>query len=100
MSNDRIIYYAPESGKELCAIPKDAVEACSHMGECMGDVEAWEPDVDWSGTAQDIRDELDGYGAWEDLGEASETTLRHRMLWVMCCNISEEPDFYGHEEEA
>ncbi len=83
-------YYCGESGRLLVTIPDEAIDQCSHQGDCGADVESWVGSVTWHATRDELIKHLDGYGAWDDLDSATEQTLYERTLWTACCDIREE----------
>ena len=90
-----IIYDSGKSGRALVTVPREAVRACSHQGDCLADVQAWLPKCrDWAADAT-LRAELKEYGAWDDLDTATTETLRERVLWCACGDIRENPRMYG-----
>ena len=70
-------------------------EACSHPGPCDDDVEALEQDeyirkqLD-AIPVDDIRAELQEYGAWDDTQLADDEENRIRILWIAAGNICDE----------
>lgn len=72
-------------------LPDEAVEACSHSGDCYHDCVAWEPQVVFHrATPEAMRAELKEYGAW-DAGELADDYMnRIRLVWLAAGNISDE----------
>lgn len=90
--------YAGLSGKWLATVPEQCVEEIgSARGQVDNIVAAWVADkrITW-GDLRDIRADLRGHGAWDDLYEVSEDTLRGRCLWTAC---SDEWDDQQHKNE-
>ena len=95
MKTRYINYFSWISERTLCRIPRQAIKECSHSGPCDSDVARWLPEVkDWADDAT-LRDELQPYGAWNDLDTATTETLRERVLWLGCGNILEDQKLYG-----
>ncbi len=74
-------------------MPLEAVEDCSHSGECDDDVSYWAPlirNLNPDIKAEDICAELKEYGAWDakELADSHENWLR--IVWCAACNIKEE----------
>lgn len=82
--------YDGESGIAIVRVPPEAIDDCSHQGQCDDDVKHWITRVEWLSTRADLARMLKGYGAWEDLDSADLDTLKARALWVLACNAREE----------
>lgn len=88
------------SGRNIAlTLTHDEAETGHHQGQCSGDVE-WlclqdhiSAQVDTWDQAT-LADELRDYGAWtaEELEDRAENI--HRMVWIACGDIQEDPDFY------
>jgi len=88
------LYWTCGSGKLDLQLTLEDAESGHHQGECEDDVRAlrrlpyvaeqlraWDP--------EHVRDELRGYGAWEEDDLADEDLNEVRMLWLACGDIVE-----------
>lgn len=77
-------------------LPLECIEACSASGQVDEPVAHWQKELNFSINPQDARDHLQAYGAWEDeeLEAKSETELNQIVLWLVCCDISEQGSAY------
>ena len=91
-------HYNGTSGVETVRLSQEAVDACSHSGDCAADVAYWVDKVEWLASREQLVEHLVEYGAWEDLNEVDLDTLRERALWLAAGEISEEPEHYEEEE--
>jgi len=73
-------------------MPREAVDDCSHQGDCGPDVEAWAPKIDRPDdcTPEALRDELAEYGAWDDDQLANDSDNWERIVWIAAGNIKDE----------
>lgn len=74
-------------------LPLRCILDCSHSGQCDADVSAWLPQIDFSAVPRaSLVGELRETGGWEreELEQASDETLRSRVLWLACCDSREE----------
>jgi hypothetical protein len=75
-------------------MPLECAKDCSHSGDCGADVERWAPLIAPQplngATPDDIRAELQEYGAWEAAELADDNTNWQRIVWIAACNIMEE----------
>lgn len=74
-------------------LPILALEDCHHMGECDPECEYWVDKIEWSEvgcTDEQIKYELDGYGAWSDEQLLNIRENRKRILWIAAGNWQEE----------
>ena len=89
------MYWCDSYGKIELSITKAQAEACSHSGDCEPDVIALrqvpairrqlakiEPDT--------LKDCLSEYGVWDDVELSDHNRNLSRLLWLACCDISEE----------
>lgn len=78
-------------------LPDEAIEACTHSGDCMPELEHWSKIVKRPETLTDdmIRAELRECGAWYigDLKDNAANWLR--LVWIACGNVKDEE--YYHE---
>ena len=65
---------------------------CSHQGRCDDDVDYWAPRISRPKecTPENLRDELQGYGAWSDDELADDTENWKRIIWIAAGNIQDE----------
>ena len=86
MTHETVTYYAGYGFN--FEVPVDAVEDCSHSGQCDADVDAWHPEVDFSHISDaDLANELSGYTDWD---VSDRETNEKRILWIAAGNIKEE----------
>lgn len=88
-------YWSSGCGRLELEITEEQAAQCSHPGPCDSDVQwlSCQPEIARQLNALDpalLREELDGYGAWDDveLGDHQQNLLR--VLWLACSDISEE----------
>jgi hypothetical protein len=75
-------------------MPREAVLACHHIGECGPEVEYWEPRIDLSKIKPKlIRDELKEYGSWDASELKDDEANRQRIIWIAAGNIQDEKEF-------
>lgn len=73
-------------------LPDDAINDCSHAGDCASDVGFWAssitrtPDI----TPQALSAELWEYGAWEAEELSDDAANWRRIIWIAAGNIREE----------
>jgi hypothetical protein len=84
-----------EYGNFLGKIPKQCVADCSHSGDCYSDVVAWVDKLSFNVPPSLARRYLQDFGAWDDLDDCSHDVLNQRVLWIACCDIKENGDWYG-----
>lgn len=74
-------------------LPRDAVDDCSHSGDCTADVEAWATEIERPKecTPEALRAELAEYGAWDDEQLSSDEENWLRIVWIAASNIKENP---------
>ena len=85
-------YKYAEFNRFCVKMPVDAVRDCHHQGSCDEDVEHWEKVIKIKASADDIREELRGYGAWNDNELSDDRQNRRRILWLAAGNIQEESE--------
>ena len=94
-------HFNSESGAPLVRLNSECVADCSAPGQDASEAcSYWLGRVDWLADSSALRDNLRGYGAWDDLDEASEETLRTRSLWVAAVDCREDPECYATEGGA
>jgi len=81
-------------------ITKDTAEQCSHPGDCDADVREaiTEPRYRRQLAKLDpdkVRDELQGYGAWDEIELADNEMNLVRLFWIACGNIHGEVNSRG-----
>lgn len=83
------------------AFPADCIESCSASGSVDEAVEYWRNKLSFTSAIAENRDRTIAYlrefGAWtaEELHEADDDTLANRVLWLACCEISEQGEWAG-----
>lgn len=96
--NPKALYWASFNRFEM-RIPGEAVTDCSHSGRCDDDVSFWAPRIKTqvekdafknAPTPDAIRAELKECGAWDDEELSDDETNWQRIVWLACCNISED----------
>ncbi len=90
-----LYWWSSGSGRVELRMPGALVAEMSHSGDCDHDVSRWanDPRIVWHrGTAADIREELDEYGAWDADELVDEAANRRRLLWLAACDIREQDD--------
>jgi hypothetical protein len=89
-----------ESGVLLKQIPEEAVEDCSHQGECHDDCQFWVQKLNFEVPRDLAVEYLKSTGGWEleELQEMDNEELAIRILWIACGNIQEA--FHSGEEDA
>ena len=76
-------------------ITKDDASSGSHQGPCDEDI-AYLVDKPTIRrqldkiNPEDIADELQEYGAWDETELSDHDQNRHRIIWIACGNITEE----------
>lgn len=80
---------------------QEQAESGSHQGECYEDVKALlsEPEIAAQFEtikADDIREELKEYGAWDDQELSDDEENRIRIMWIACGDISTEGKSSGY----
>lgn len=85
-------YWTSSCGKLELELTLDEAQNASHSGECKDDAEALlvQPHVAsqvdaWD--ADDLREHLSEYGAWDDDELQDDDTNRVRQLWLACGDI-------------
>ncbi len=102
----KALYWASFNRFEL-RLPGEAVEACSHSGQCYADVAHWAPIIRAQmekdnfpnrPTPDKIRAELAEYGAWDAAELADDEANWRRLIWLAAGNIQDEekPDCSKH----
>jgi hypothetical protein len=79
--------------------PADCISSCSASGSVDEAVEHWVSRLDLTSALEPVRHLVESflqeYGAWDDLREADISTLANRILWLACCDIREQGEWYG-----
>lgn len=71
-------------------IPAEIVESCSRSGDVTAAVESNVGLVTLSHISDDdLRSELEEYGAWSDDELSSRADNEQRILWIGACDINE-----------
>lgn len=81
----------------LDQIPLDCILECSAPGSVNDAVDFWRSELGFTVDRRRAERCLKGYGAWDDLAEASDETLSQRVLWLACGDFAE---FLHYAEEA
>jgi hypothetical protein len=86
--------YGNYIGPEL---PLECVHDCSGPGERSEDVKFWAEALGFTVPRELAIRHLRGYGAWseDELNDTDDETLAHRVLWLACCDIRENGDWFG-----
>ena len=76
-------------------LTQDEAESGSHQGNCAYDIaELLKTDAIKNQmrtfNPDHIREELSGYGAWDDEELADDEANKSRLLWIACGNVREE----------
>ena len=93
MAETRIAYF----DRFEIELPLAVAMSCAHPGQCDADVEAAlrlstvSDELDRI-TPDDIRAELNEFGAWDDEELSDDAANRERILWIAAGNICEELD--------
>lgn len=88
-------WYTSSCGRiELCMSLEDA-QCASHQGQCDDDVRALSQRSDIREQLDAIRpevlrEELDGYGAWDETELADHEQNLQRLLWLAAGHIADE----------
>jgi len=88
------MYYSSSCGRIELNITKKQAATCAHSGHCDADVLALSkvPSIarQLSKVNADIlRDELSGYGCWDDVELSDHAQNLQRLLWIACGVISD-----------
>lgn len=70
-------------------LSQDCIDDCSAGGDVSEAVEFWVRELDFRVPQALARKALEGYGAWDDLQTVDDETLKQRVLWLACCDVSE-----------
>lgn len=86
-------YGSIQSGK----FPPDCVAACSASGSVDDAVEYWRSELNFEVPRELAIDYLGEFGAWdgEELGAMTDEELAEKILWIACCDISEQGEWLG-----
>lgn len=79
----------------LREIPRECINSCSHSGDCTQDVQRWIKKLNFNVPSELARKYLKEFGAWEDLEWCSQDILNERVLWVACCELKENGEWFG-----
>ena len=78
-------------------LPRVAIEDCAAPGPADQCVDFWRRKLEFTVDRSNAIRCLKGYGAWDDLEQASDDTLAERVLWLACSDFRE---FIFYAEEA
>lgn len=77
------------------SFPADCIAACSASGRVDDSVEYWVQHLGFSPPRDLMERYLREYGAWDDLQMADDHILAERVMWLACCEIREQGEWYG-----
>ena len=84
-------YYLDYSGCELdTELPDDCINDCSAGGRVDAAVSYWVDQFTWDVAPGKVASYLKSTGGWEAEDLADHDTNLQRLLWLICCDISEE----------
>jgi hypothetical protein len=88
-------YWTSSTGRIELVIPPEMAICASHPGQCDADVLALSKVACVEGQLRAlntslIREELRGYGAWDDEELADDAQNLQRLLWIACGDINDE----------
>lgn len=77
--------------------PEDCVVECSAAGEVKGAVEYWTGKLGFEVPRERAINYLAEFGAWShaELNEMNDTDLAEKVLWLACCDIKENGEWFG-----
>jgi hypothetical protein len=86
-----------EYGHFKGSIPDNAVDGCSHVGDCFDDVEYWQRALDFNVPRARAIAWLRETGAWtrSELEDMGDVELAQKVLWIACCEIKENGIWWG-----
>ena len=84
-----------ENGELKGELPQECVEDCSASGDVGGAVEHWIDELDFKVDREQAIKYLEEYGAWDTLESDTDQEITMRVLWLACCDISEQGEWYG-----
>ncbi len=91
------------SGRLCLSLTDEQVNTGHHQGDCQPDVEAIIQDdslssqlAEWD--AEDLRRELEEYGAWDAEELADHAMNIIRMVWLACGDCAGDPEVYLVED--
>lgn len=74
------------------ALPDEAINACSHQGDCYEDCKAWSTKISRPSeiTPTKLACELSEYGSWtlDELQDDQENWIK--LLWIAACQLKDE----------
>ena len=82
--------YTAYFDKFLIDLSGRQVKACSHQGECYEDVKATLPELNLNLDPDSVREELRGYGAWDETELSDNAANMIRIVWIAAGNIKKE----------
>jgi hypothetical protein len=82
-------------GEFLGTLTDDVVSECSHSSDCYEDVEYWVKELEFNVPEHLGRMYIKDTGAWEDWDTCDMKTLNERVLWLACCDIKEQGEWFG-----
>jgi hypothetical protein len=82
-------------GREMIGtLPQAAIDDCSTPGQdATASVKYWVHRLAFDAPADLTREYLAGYGCWDDDELADHDVNIQRLLWIICGNLREEPDY-------
>ena len=84
-----------DNGELKGTIPQDCVDDCSSSGDVGGAVESWVEELEFVVDRTQAVKWLEEFGAWETLETDSIKDITQRVLWLACCDISEQDEWIG-----
>ena len=84
-------YYATFNYLEF-ELPIEAVNDCSHQGECYHDCQHWQKELNLNLDRESMIKELSEYGAWsgDELNGLDDAELEIKLIWIGAGNIQDE----------
>lgn len=84
-------------GHFLGTIPQECVNDCSHAGDCFDDCQRWANKLKLEVPRDLTINYLKSTGGWTfaELQEMTGNDLSIRVLWIACCDIKENGEWFG-----
>lgn len=85
------------SGEFIGEFPEDCVLDCSAAGDVLESVNYWINKLQFEVPREQAVKWLKETGAWdaEELDEMSGEELARKVLWLACCDIKENGEWFG-----
>ena len=84
-----------EFGNCLIDIPTDCVLECWNPKENMDLLDKWIYILQFKCPKDLAIPYLREMGAWDDLDTADQDTINRRVLWLACCDIRKNGEWFG-----